>query len=132
MNPNPHTNRACGFRISWLDALILVLGAVLSWWLMNQSFPLWWIIPAALGHFFLFCNVFLVWRRLELLWAAAFVLNVATHVAFNEYDSWPSLVWQTPVTLAVIACQMRSPWYHGVFAKRLNSRIEEYLNAKIP
>ncbi len=98
---------------------------------MNQSFHLWWIIPAALGHFFLFCNVFLVWRRLELLWAASFVVNVVAHVASNEFDFWPPLLWQTPVTLLVVAWQMRSPWYHGIFAHQINARIQDYLSHKL-
>jgi len=131
MNPTPSTSRTSGFRLSWLDAVILIFGTVLSWWLQSQSFPLWWIVPAALGHFFLFCNVFLVWRRLELLWAAAFVFNVAAHVFFDEWDPSPSLLWQTPVTLAVIAWQMRSPWYHGVFARLINPRLTDYLSHKL-
>ncbi len=117
--------------MSWFDTVILLLGSVLSWWLINQSFPLWWIVPTALGHFFLFCNIFLVWRRLELLWAAAFVVNVAAHVAFNAFNPRPPLLWQTPVTLAVIAWQMRSPWYHGVFARQFNPRLAEYLGNKL-
>ena len=88
MNPTPSTSRTSGFRLSWLDAVILIAGTVLSWWLQSQSFPLWWIVPAALWHFFLFCNVFLVWRRMELLWAIAFVFNVAAHVFFDEWDPW--------------------------------------------
>lgn len=95
---------------------------------MNLPSPLWWIVPSALGHFFLFCNVFLVWRRLEMLWAAAFVLNVAAHIALESFDPWPSLLWQAPVTLWVVAWQMRSPWYHGVFARQINPRLADYLN----
>jgi len=117
--------------MSWFDAVILLAGAVLSCWLQSQSFPLWWIVPAALGHFFLFCNVFLVWRRLELLWAVAFVLNVVAHVFFDEWDPWPSLLWQIPVTLVVIAWQMRLPWYHGIFARQINPRLADYLNHKL-
>ncbi len=131
MNPTPSTSRTCGFRLSLLDAVILMVGAALSWWLQSQSFPLCWIVPAALGHFFLFCNVFLVWRRLELLWAVAFVFNVAAHVFFNDLDPWPSLLWQTPLTLAVIAWQMRSPWYHGIFARQINARLADYLSDKL-
>ncbi len=132
MNATPPTSRTYGFRLSWLDAMILMVGVVLSWWLQSLSYPLWWAVPAALGHFFLFCNVFLVWRRLELLWAVAFVLNVAAHISLDVWDPRSSLLWQTPVTLAVIAWQMRSPWYHGILAEQLNPRIKEYLNAELP
>ena len=131
MNPTPSTSRTCGFRLSWLDAVILLLGAVLSWWLMSQSFPLWWIVPTSLGHFFLFCNVFLVWRRWELLWAVAFVLNVGVHLVFGTLDWLSPMLFQLPVTVMVIMWQIRSPWYHGVFAERLNPRLKEYLAARL-
>jgi hypothetical protein len=123
-----HTARRHGFRFSMSDALVLVAGVWLSWWLAEMPFPLWWIVPAAVGHFFLFCNVFLVWRRLELLWAAAFVLNVAGHFALEAYNANPVLLWQAPVTLWVIVRQMRSPWYHGIFARQINPRLADYLN----
>lgn len=63
MNDTPPA-RMHGFRVSALDGAILLLGAFLTLWLRNESFPLWWLVPMVLGHFFLFCNVFLVWRRL--------------------------------------------------------------------
>jgi hypothetical protein len=132
MSPTSPPIRTCGFRISWLDAVVLLLGAVLSYWLIHRSFPLAWIVPAALGHFFLFCNVFLVWRRWELLWAAAFVLNVATHLALGSLDWLSPLLFQLPITLLVIIWQIRSPWYHGIWAEQLNPRLKEYLAVKLP
>ncbi|MCF7785384.1 MAG: hypothetical protein K9N47_04635 [Prosthecobacter sp.] len=132
MNPNPSQSRTCGFRLSWFDAVILLLGAVLSGWLISQSFPLGWIVPAALLHFFLFCNVFLVWRRWELLWAVAFVLNVGVHLVFGTLDFLSPMLVQLPVTVLVITWQIRSPWYHGVFAEKWNPRMQEYLNAELP
>lgn len=131
MNPNPSPSRRCGFRLSWLDAAILLLGAVLSGWLMRQSFPLWWIVPTALGHFFLFCNVFLLWRRWELLWAVAFVLNVGMHLVFGILDWLSPMLFQLPVTVLVITWQIRSPWYHGIFAERLNPHLKEYLAGRL-
>lgn len=124
MNPKPSTSRTCGFRLSWLDAMILLLGKVLSCWLPSQSFPLWWIVSAALGHFALFCHVFLVWRRLELLWALAFVLNVAAHFVLGAQDWLSTMLYQLPFTVLVIMWQIRSPWYHGIFAERLNPRSQ--------
>lgn len=122
------TARHHGFRLSFVDALVLVTGAVLSGWLAEMDFPLWWIVPAAVGHFFLFCNVFLVWRRWELLWAAAFIFNVAGHFSLETYTATPVLLWQAPATILVIVFQMRSPWYHGIFARQINPRLADYLN----
>ena len=117
--------------MSTLDAAILMSGACLSWWLASQSFLLWWIVPAALGHFFLFCNVFLVWRRWELLWAAVFVLNVAAHLAFGTLDWLSPLLFQLPVTALVIIWQIRSPWYHGILARQINPRLADYLDGTL-
>lgn len=120
------SQRRSGFRFSPWDAVILLAGAVLTWWLRAQQIPLWWTVPMVLGHFFLFCNVFLVWRRLELAWAGMFLLNVAAHVAADVQEWWPPVLWQAPVTLAVIAWQIRSPWYHGIFARQINPQLAEY------
>lgn len=119
--------RRHGFRCSPWDTLILLAGGGLTWWLRTQEIPLWWTVPMVLGHFFLFCNVFLVWRRLELIWAGLFVVNVVAHVALEVLEWWPPVLWQLPVTLVVIAWQMRSPWYHGIFAERINPRLPEYV-----
>lgn len=119
--------RKHGFRVSALDGVVLLLGSVLTIWLRNQVFPLWWIVPMALGHFFLFCNVFLVWRRLELAWAVAFVILVGVHLAAGYSDWLSPLVMQTPITLFVLWLQLRSPWYHGIFARRINPQLDDFL-----
>ena len=59
---------------------------------------------------------------------AAFVPNAAVHFALETYDANPVLLWQAPVTLWVIVRQMRSPWYHGIFARQINPRLADYLN----
>lgn len=128
-SPTDSTNTRHGFRFSTWDALVLTLAFGLTWWLSSIHFPLAWLVPMALGHFFLFCNVFLVWQRWELLWAALFILNVALHLTFGHLDWLSPLLCQLPITLAVIILQIRSRWYHGIFAHRLNSRLASYLTS---
>lgn len=120
-----------GFRFSLRDGLVLLSGAAVAVWLRQASFPLWWIVPMALGHFFLFCNVFLVWQKFELAWAAAFVIQVAIHLAAGYFEWRSPLVIQTPVTLFVIWLQLRSPWYHGILAQRLNPRLADFLRGTL-
>lgn len=120
-----------GFRLSVIDTLVLIGGTSVALWLRNKAFPLWWIVPMALGHFFLFCNVFLVWRRLELAWAAVFVILVGAHLA-SGYTGWLSpLLMQTPATLIVLWLQLRSPWYHGIFARWINPRLDDFLAGRL-
>ena len=115
-----------GFRFSKLDALAVAAGLGLTLWLHAIEFPLWWIVAMAVGHFFLFCNVFLIWQRWELLWAAVFVINAGLHLATGSFGWLSPFLWQLPWTVAVIGLQIRSPWYHGIFAERWNpSLIEE-------
>lgn len=116
-----------GFRCSWLDGLVLVAGVALGVGMHMAAHPLAWVAPAAAGHFFLFCNVFLVWRRYEMIWAALFVMNVLLHTALGHPGWWPALAWQTPFTLLFIVLQIRSPWYHGICASRWNPRLADYL-----
>lgn len=127
MNSPESLPRSHGFRFSIWDAMILMAGLGLTLWLRTASFPLWWIVPMALGHFFLFCNVFLVWRKLELAWAAAFVILIGIHLAAGCFDWLSPLIMQTPITFFVLWLQLRSPWYHGIFARRINPRLEDYL-----
>ena len=124
-----HQTRTHGFRFSARDALVILCSAAITWWLRSMSFELWWIAPLVLGHFFLFCNVFLVWQRWEFVWAVIFIANVTIHFALGFSDWFPCLLWQTPVTITVIVLQMRSPWYHGIFAQRINPQLDEYLGS---
>lgn len=126
-----NTPRKHGFHLSVWDGVVLMLGAILSIWLRNEAFPLWWIVPMVLGHFFLFCNVFLVRRRLELAWAGTFVANVMIHASAEQSSALSVLLWQLPITILVLAWQIRSPWYHGIAARRLNPRLNEYLNGTL-
>lgn len=122
--------RKHGFRMSGLDGVVLLLGTILTSWLRNEAFPLWWIVPMALGHFFLFCNVFLVWRRLELVWAAVFVMLISGHLACGHTDWLSPVMMQMPVTLTVLWLQLRSRWYHGIFARQINPRLDDFLASR--
>lgn len=131
MTHAPPPPRRHGFRVSFWDALILLLGLGLTFWLRAQDFPLWWVVPMVVGHFFLFCNVFRVWWRLELSWAAAFVMMVGIHLAAGHTGWLSPLIMQTPMTLFVVWLQLRSPWYHGILARRVNPRLHEFLNGTL-
>ena len=128
MNRPETSPKRHGFRFSVWDALILAAGLGLTLWLHAIDFPLWWIVAMVVGHFFLFCNVFLVWQRWELLWAAVFVINVGLHIANASFDWLLHLLWQLPWTITFIALQIRSPWYHGICAEHWNPSLIEHPN----
>lgn len=106
-----------GFRFSAVDAAIIVASVAATWLLLPRIGVYAWIPIVGFGHFFLFCNVFRLRRRSELIWAAVFVVNFGAWAATGRF-AWSSvLLFQTPVTVAAIVVQIRSPRYCGVFAK---------------
>ena len=116
-----------GFRFFVTDALVLALGVVGTGVLLRQDLPVWWLVPCVVGHFFLFCNVFRVRRSYELTWAVVFVINTGWWLNQGAFGWNPSLLCQLPVTLIVLIAEVRSPRYHGIWAQRLNPKLEEYL-----
>ena len=121
----------CGFRFSATDGVVLVLGALLGvagWHWLGQ---IGLLAPFVVGHFFLFCNVFRVRRRLELAWSALFLANIGVWIGMGAGDARWHAAAQLAVTAAVIAREMASARYHGVFARRINPRIDDYLAGKL-
>ena len=127
--PNHHT-ALYGFRFFATDALVLVASALGTWVLVRQDFPLWWMVPCVVGHFFLFCNVFRVRRSYELAWAAVFVVNTGWWLSQGSFDWSPTLPWQLPLTLGVLVAEIRSPRYHGIGARWLNPKLGDYLSSR--
>src|SRR6266478_3813499 len=70
------SRRTWGFRFAIVDAAAIAAFAVVIAGLHWLGSSLWWVVAIVAVHFFLFCNVFRVIRRRELIWAALFILNV--------------------------------------------------------
>jgi hypothetical protein len=115
-----------GFRISILDAIILVAGtagAVLGWQVI------WWIgfaIAFVVAHFFLFCNVFRVARVPELAWAATFVA-LSSGTILNDVPGWIGTVLASlAMTIAIVMNEIRRPSYHGIAWRRWNPDLPQW------
>ena len=119
-----------GFRFFPGDLFIIAGAGALTWWLWHSGMLLWWIVPFVTGHFFLFCNVFRVRRSYELLWAICFILNVIYWLLQLDAGWNGPLLVQAPVTVTVIAAEMFSLRYHGIFAASINPRLGEYLQSR--
>ncbi len=73
-------------------------------------------------HFFLFCNVFRVRTRYELIWASSFLLNAGAWQLADAL-SWQRLLGsQIVVTVLVIGAELRSPSYYGFGHRWIHSR----------
>src|SRR5215212_4019622 len=119
--------RTWGFRFFTADAFTILLVIVAVAFLRRIEGPFWWLLLIVIGHFFLFCNLIRLRRRLELAWAIAFVLNCAAWAWFGNLDCRGVLALQLPVTVCVVAFEMRSGRYHGIFARRINRKLNDYL-----
>ena len=114
-----------GFRFSREDAWVLTFGVVLTiiWWKIQPALAP--ALPIVLGHFFLFCNVFRIPRRSELIWAGVFLLNALFWALKSDVlriDWLTLLAVQAPVTIGLILYEMRQPGYHGVGASFFNNQ----------
>jgi hypothetical protein len=118
---------APGFRISVVDTLIIAGGVGAA---IFAPCDLAVIAGTAVGHFFLFCNVFRMSRVPELIWAGAFVCLAAATINFHT-PPWPGTV-AIAFTLAAILIgrEMRQPWYHGIGWQRLNPQLPVWWKAQ--
>lgn len=103
-----------GFRFSVRDGVVISIAVVGSVFLWRTLGAMAMLFPIVVFHFFLFCNVFRVRRSLELIWAAAFVINVTCWSAFGNLNWLAILLVQSPITLLGIGLEMSSSTYHGI------------------
>lgn len=115
-----------GFRISATDIAVLVAGAIGSFLAAQAE---WWmslVIGFAVGHFFLFCNVFRVARPLELAWATLFVALAGSTIT-TEMPGWSiTIATMLVATLVVVVLQLCKPSYHGIAWKRINPDLPHW------
>lgn len=117
---------APGFRLSWRDVIIIIAGIGLSLGLNKSYWPISLIIMFALGHFFLFCNVFRISRRLEFIWAGAFIILCSATI-ICEFPNWmATIVISLGITVVVVACEIRKPSYHGICWQKVNPGLKEW------
>ncbi|WP_050030213.1 hypothetical protein [Verrucomicrobium sp. BvORR034] len=125
--PSPDNSRfAPGFRFSWTDAFVLILGAGLIWWLAGFAGELALLAAFVIGHFFLFCNVFRIDRKPELVWAGAFIVLAALSLGMEWLDLRVALGLALGLSISLILQEMRLPRYHGVFWKWVNPGLPEW------
>jgi hypothetical protein len=127
-----HNARSWGFRFFATDAVVIGVLAAAAIALRRIENPLWWILIVVAGHFFLFCNIVRIRRRLEFIWAGLFIANIGVWLWFGELGWLGVLCVQLPITLCLVLIELRSGRYHGVLARRTNPRLNDYLEGKIP
>ena len=118
--------RTCGLRFSLLDGIVLFSSIVIGVFGYPYLDGFVLFIPFVVVHFFLFCNVFRIRRKPELIWAGLFILVTAAWIGSGHLSILGICGTQVPVTIAIIANELRVPTYHGIFSRHINPRIDEY------
>ncbi len=119
--------RTWGFRLSMIDVVVLVASAAFTIGLWQPTATYSYIGLLVVLHFFLFCNVFRIPRRPELIWGACFLLVCCVCLIADVYSPLIVTLSILPFTLATIGWCFRQPSYHGVLAKLINPRLDDYL-----
>lgn len=133
--PFIHENKI-GFRLSLIDCLVIILAFFITFFLSqlsslslldhNSHLVFHYFILFVVGNFFLFCNVFRIRTKLELIWIIFSFLNLIVFIfIFNHLGCF--LLGQLLLSMAVIGYEMTTEHYHGVFAYKINQNIDKYL-----
>ena len=121
-----------GFRISTLDYIVLVLGAIASIGALQIDVAIAVVIAFTVGHFFLFCNVVRMNRTYELIWATGF-LSLAGATIYGIIASWWVCYGVTILmTCVLVALQLKRPDYHGAFWQKINPNLPDWWENKFP
>ena len=122
--------RTCGFRFSITDGLAIIIATILTVIALPEIGSLAWVILFVLGHFFLFCNVFRIPPKPELIWAGTFLLNMTTFT-FLPLNIFENFIFQLPITFFLIIKEVFKPTYHGIYSLKINKEIDKYLAGEI-
>ncbi len=115
-----------GFRLSVIDAMVIAGSCVSVIGLIPITPKLSFVICYAVGHFFLFCNVFRISRIPELIWSGLFISLTGLNL-LTEKPGWAWVVVSTlTVTIIIITIEMKKKSYHGIFWKKINPALEQW------
>ncbi len=123
-------NRTYGFRFSYGDGFVLLLALGVS--IGGQDFrPFIWFVPFVVGHFFLFCNIFRIRRKAELIWSFLFLSQIFLGIYGHFWTLETSFIGQLIITLMILCYEIQQPYYHGIFARRWNPYLDDYLLLRV-
>lgn len=119
-----------GPRLSGTDAaVLLVMAAVtLAVWPVSSEASLW--AATAFVHFALFCNVFRVALRRELIWSASFVALLVASLGTGRVPSGIAIPVAFFLGALVIAIETTQPSYCGLFWRRINPELPRWWSAQ--
>ena len=112
-----------GFRINSVDVIFLLLGIIMSLCvsMIGIEYSILFILPFI--AFFLFCNVFRIRRKPELIWA--FIYTITSIIWFVLQSNFAYYIANTIIWLVVvITWEIKQPGYHGVLWEKINPNLQ--------
>lgn len=88
------------------------------------------MIAFAVGHFFLFCNVFRIARALEMAWVAVFLTLSLSSAALGRPPWAATAALSLCATVVVVGLELRKPSYHGVGWSRFNPGLRLWWDSR--
>ncbi len=121
-----------GFRVSWLDKLVLGLGTIIVILVVFEIPILAVVLAFVISHFFLFCNIVRMDRPLELIWAAIFLASCISTI-LTTFPGWiMSFGVALIATIILMLLQIRKASYHGVFWEHINPDLPKWWEDNSP
>jgi hypothetical protein len=118
-----------GFRMSVFDCVVLAVGGALASYVATIHRPIGLAFAFVVLHFFLFCNVIRMARKLELIWTGLFVVLAAG--TLSQVVTWPIVFGISLAGSLVLAIvEMRSVSYHGVGWQWINPHLPQWWAAQ--
>lgn len=109
-----------GFRFSIVDGLFILFVLIFLSYIpkentfINQFFHCFVIL--ILSNFFLFCNVFRVRTKFELVWCLSLFINTIFCLFYYQNNILFSII-QSIFTVFIIAYHIKFSFYTGIFSK---------------
>lgn len=122
-----HSVSRAGFRFYPTDGLVLAISGACIWWWWDSLRELSLMITIVVGHLFVFCNVVRIRRWFELVWAGLFCVAILLWIALRLIPGWLVVLSSTALASVLIVIEVRSPRYHGMLSRRINSNLDKYL-----
>jgi len=112
-----------GFRISIIDLIFIVFVTVLAVSISSINHYLSIIIILPCVQFFLFCNVFRIRRKTELIWATLYLLFGYSGYYFH-INTYLFVFISLSTGIILIISEFKHPGYHGIMWRQINPNLE--------
>ena len=119
-----------GFRIFITDIIFIVALAIFAVSISSINRYLSIIIFLPCIQFFLFCNVFRIRRKTELIWATLYLIVGYCGYYFQINTYLIAFILLTTGMLLIFR-EFKHPGYHGIMWRRINPNLEYWFKENI-